>query len=151
MDSDVPSFDKLLEIDKFGRDRDPTIAGILVDNLESKIPDNLRKELFGFANSRVFLSKIDASSSEKRIIWELAKIAELEYISSIEKKEYKPELENTLSQLMFEVSLGLNLSDEGFGFKGFSDSFNFHEFMRNTEDGGTGKPPSWYSPKRWFR
>lgn len=153
MESDydnVPSLDKLMEIDTVGREKDPVIAKILVDNLKSDIPSDLRNTLFGFTNSRVFLSKIDSATNEKRIIWELMKLAELDYLTSIPKSELNTELDNTLSQITFEVMLGLNLSDDGLGFKGFSEAFKFHEVRSGRDEMGPMKKPPIYSPRRWL-
>ena len=149
---DVPSLDKLMEVDTMGGEKDPQIAKILVDSLKSDIPGELRKTLFGFCNSRVFLSKIDSDKKEKQIIWEQMNLAELDFLTSIPKKELTNELDNTLSQIKFEVLLGLNLSDEGLGFKGFSETFKFHEIRSGR--GGEPEPmkkPHILNPRRWIR
>lgn len=149
---DVPSSDKLMEVDAYKTEGDPAIAKILVDNLKSDIPTALKDKLFGFSNSRIFLSKIDAEHREKAIIWEQVNIAELDFLMSIPKEEYTVELDSLLAQIKFEVMLGLNLSDEGLGFKGFSEAFKFHEVSRGqSEQPDNRKPPAWYSPKRWIR
>ena len=149
---EVPSSDKLMEIGAYKQEYDPQIAKILVDNLKSDIPEELKEKLFGFANSRVFLSKIDADQRDKQIIWEQVNIAELDYIMSIPTEQYTSELDSILAQLKFEVMLGLNLSDEGLGFKGFSESFRFQEFSKGAVEGGEKKKaPSFFNPKRWIR
>lgn len=150
---DAVSQDALLDAAiRTPRESDPVIAEILVNNLKSDLTERLRKPLFGFANSRVFLSKIDSNSNEKRIIWEMVKLGELDFLSSLSKEEYTIELDSILQQLIFEVMLGLNLSDEGLGFKGFSESFRFQDIQSR---GGLGeekkKPPAWYSPRRLIR
>lgn len=151
--ADIVSQDALLDADtRTQKEYDPVIAEILVNNLRSDLPEKLRKTLFGFANSRVFLSKINSDTNEKRIIWEMVKLGELDFLSSLLKEEFTIELDSTMQQLIFEVMLGLNLSDEGLGFKGFSEAFKFHEIQSH---GGIGeekkKPPAWYSPKRLIR
>ncbi len=153
MEPEGPSSDAIMEYvgrSEVGKENDPQIAKILVESLKSDLPEELRGKLFGFANSRVFLSKIGTETNDKRVIWEMLNLAELDYIMSLEKTEFTPELESNLQQLKFEVMLGLNLSDDGLGFKGFSESFKFTDIGggRNIERGKT--PPLW-SPKRWIK
>jgi len=146
----VPSLDKLMEVDTIGGEKDPQIAKILVDSLKSDIPGDLRSKLFGFTNSRVFLSKIDSDKKEKYIIWEMMNLAELDFLTSIPKRDLTNELDNILSQIKFEVLLGLNLSDEGLGFKGFSEAFKFHEVRTGRDDPEPMKKHSIFNPRRYL-
>ncbi len=150
--SEGPSSDALIDATvRQTQEYDPAIAEILVGNLKSDLPAELKKDLFGLANSRVFLSKIDTGSNDKRIIWELVKLAELDYITSLPKEKFTVELDSIFQQLIFEVMLGLNLSDDGLGFKGFSEGFNFNEIHSTGREGGMDKKPGLLSPRRWIK
>lgn len=144
-----PSSDAIIAINS-QKEKDTNIAQILIGELKSNLPEQYKDFLFAFTGSRTYLSKIGTDHKDKVIIWELFKMAELEFISSLDKDQYTFELENMLHQITLETMLGFNLADDATGLKLIGESYKFHSVQSETNTPTTKKKPSFLNPRRYL-